>query len=512
MEQQQQTQPVEFPQPKQRGIAAGTLIGGRYRVQRLLGQGGFGRSYLAIDTQRFDEPCVVKEFLPLNQSGQVLQKAVNLFKKEAKTLYQINHPQIPKFLAGFTQSQRLFIVQELINGVTYAQLLRQRQQQGQGFSETEIIQWLQQLLSVLEYLHSLNLIHRDISPDNIMAARDRGLPVLIDFGLVKDVLSRSPEAEETATIRRTSMVGKFGYSPPEQLRMGHCYPCSDLYALGVTAIVLLTGRPPNALINAESLQWQWQSYVTLKTPLSQILDKLLIPQPRERFQTAREVLDAMQRLGISTADSVPLPAGTALPIQPPSASERGSTRPTGGSIDSGVPISTSGRSQTLSAFIEQCRQELARCVGPIAHVLIDDILVNYPYITPQGFIETLTSHLSDPEQAIAFKQRIKVPLELTSENLSLTALSSRDTSGTQDADSQPPSVTTPGKPELSATFIDDCRQELIRCVGPIANVLLKNALKSNSQIDPRTLIETLAATIPDPKKAAEFRQRLKGKG
>jgi serine/threonine-protein kinase len=91
-------------------------------------------------------------------------------------------------------------------------------------------------------------------------------------------------------------------------------------------------------------------------------------------------------------------------------------------------------------------------------------------------------------------------------------LSSRDTSGTQDADSQPPSVTTPGKPELSATFIDDCRQELIRCVGPIANVLLKNALKSNSQIDPRTLIETLAATIPDPKKAAEFRQRLKGKG
>ncbi len=123
------------------------------------------------DTQRFDEQCVLKEFVPATQSGQALQKAIDLFKQEAKTLYQIDHPQIPKFLAGFTQSQRLFIVQQYINGITYAQLLQQRKQQGRLFSENEIIQWLRELLPVLDYLHSLNLIHRDIAPDNIMYSR-----------------------------------------------------------------------------------------------------------------------------------------------------------------------------------------------------------------------------------------------------------------------------------------------------------------------------------------------------
>ncbi len=287
MEQRQQPKLSERPrpgpsQPIQREIQAGTLVGGRYRVQRLLGQGGFGRSYLAVDTQRFDELCVLKEFVSTHQSGRTLQKAVDLFKKGAKTLYQIEHPQIPKFLAGFTQSQRLFIVQEYINGVTYAQLLRQRQQRGQLFSEMEVIQWLQNLLPVLDYLHSLSLIHRDISPDNVMFSRDRRPPVLIDFGLVKDCITWSPDAETSEFSRRTSMVGKFGYSPPEQLRMGRCYPCSDLYALGVTAIVLLTGRNPNSLIDAESLQWKWSSFVTLKTPLGQVLDNLVKPQPPGR--------------------------------------------------------------------------------------------------------------------------------------------------------------------------------------------------------------------------------------
>ncbi|WP_254721974.1 protein kinase [Kovacikia minuta] len=114
MEQRQQPPTSETTQLKQREIPIGTSVGGRYKVQRLLGQGGFGRSYLASDTQRFDELCVLKEFVPADQSKQVLQKAVELFKQEAKTLYQIAHPQIPKFLAGFTQAQRLFIVQDYI--------------------------------------------------------------------------------------------------------------------------------------------------------------------------------------------------------------------------------------------------------------------------------------------------------------------------------------------------------------------------------------------------------------
>ena len=149
-------------------LSLGDKVAGRYIIQRLLGQGGFGRSYLAEDTQRFGELCVLKEFVPAKKSGNTLHKALDLFKREAKTLYQINHPQVPKFRACFTQAQRLFIVQEYIDGITYSQLIRRRRKQNERFSEAEVTQWLKQMLQVLDYLHSLELVHRDISPDNII--------------------------------------------------------------------------------------------------------------------------------------------------------------------------------------------------------------------------------------------------------------------------------------------------------------------------------------------------------
>jgi serine/threonine-protein kinase len=518
MDQRQQPKLSEPAQseaaPAQRSeIPAGTVIGGRYKVQRLLGQGGFGRSYLATDAQRFDEPCVLKEFVPANQAGRTLQKAVELFKKEAKVLYQVEHPQIPKFLAGFTQAQRLFIVQQYINGVTYAQLLRQRKQQGQVFSEGEVIQWLYNLLPVLDYLHGLNLIHRDISPDNVMFSRDRGLPVLIDFGLVKDCVGWDPDTDTTDFSSRTSMVGKFGYSPPEQLRMGRCYPSSDLYSLGVTAIVLLTGKSPNSLIDSDSLQWIWPSFVELKTPLKQVLDRLVKPQPKERYQTAREVLTAMQRLSLANV-AVNLPAAN-IPLRPPAvgAGENPGLKPAV-SAGEGSPFSApSGPALTTSAFVEQCRQELARLIGPIAHVLVDDILTQYPYITPVGFVETLTSHLTDPEQAIAFKRRIKIPKKLVSDSQSLINPRSHGGGSGESAGTSATSASTsqPGLPipsSLDAAFVEDCRQKLIDAIGPLANLLLKKALTNNPQIDRVSLVETLAAQIPDAKRAEKFRQQL----
>ncbi|MEO1352581.1 MAG: adenylate/guanylate cyclase domain-containing protein, partial [Cyanobacteria bacterium J06635_15] len=120
-------------------LPLGTKVAGRYTIKKILGQGGFGISYLAEDSQRFDEHCVLKEFKPVRNSGKALHKAINLFKREAKTLYKINHPQIPKFLACFTQAQRLFIGIEYIDGVNYLNLLQQRKQAGKRFSEAEMI-------------------------------------------------------------------------------------------------------------------------------------------------------------------------------------------------------------------------------------------------------------------------------------------------------------------------------------------------------------------------------------
>jgi serine/threonine protein kinase len=207
-------------------LGPGSKVGGRYTIQRVLGQGGFGRSYLVEDTQRFGELCVLKEFFPSNTSKKNLQKALDLFKREAKTLYQINHPQIPTFLACFAQQNRLFIVQEFIDGVTYSQLLRDRRLDGEKFSEEEVIQWLMHMLQVLDYIHNLGIVHRDISPDNIIYSQARDLPVLIDFGLVNDAMTDilSDSSDEDSDNKSATMAGKFGYSPPEQIRLGQCFP------------------------------------------------------------------------------------------------------------------------------------------------------------------------------------------------------------------------------------------------------------------------------------------------
>ncbi|HEY9600290.1 MAG TPA: serine/threonine-protein kinase, partial [Allocoleopsis sp.] len=277
-------------------IEPGTLVNNRYEIQRVLGQGGFGRTYLAYDVERFGELCVLKEFVPSIRTEYVIQKSRELFEREARVLYQLNHPQIPKFLAWFTHADGLFLVQEYIDGKTYASLLQQRQQRGQVFSQAEVVQWLKDLLSVLCYLHGRNIVHRDISPDNVILPYGQTQPVLIDFGLVKQQVSQvwASSPESLAGAGQHSFVGKFGYAPPEQIRMGHCHPYSDLYALAVTALVLLTGREPNWLIDQGSLEWKWRSYVTVSDYLAQMLDKMLAEKPRDRYQSAEEVLNYLQ--------------------------------------------------------------------------------------------------------------------------------------------------------------------------------------------------------------------------
>ncbi|HEY9640925.1 MAG TPA: serine/threonine-protein kinase, partial [Coleofasciculaceae cyanobacterium] len=169
-------------------LTPGTRINGRYRIQRVLGRGGFGRTYLAADDRRFGDACVLKEFAPSSQSDPIVaQKLRELFQREATVLHKLNHPQIPQFFAVLEEDGRLFIVQEYINGKTYWRVLQERQQYRKTFSEIEIVQWLKDLLKVLDYLHSQNIVHRDIAPDNIMLPRGKKLPVLIDFGVVKQV-------------------------------------------------------------------------------------------------------------------------------------------------------------------------------------------------------------------------------------------------------------------------------------------------------------------------------------
>jgi serine/threonine protein kinase len=289
-------------------IRRGTLVDNRYRIQRILGTGGFGRTYLVSDRRRFDEFCVLKEFLPSTPSQTLIQRARELFQREAKVLYELEHPQIPKFLAWCEENGRLFLVQEYVDGKTYSEILQER-----TFSETEVIQWLLDLLPVLDYLHSCNIIHRDISPDNIMLPSYGTKPMLIDLGVVKQFMSevRSGSLRSTTNTGYALLVGKVGFSPPEQIDRGQCYPNSDLYALAVSALVMLTGKEPTEQVNTNA--WIGND-LKIGDRFAQILAKMLAENPIERFLSAKEVLAELQKIQPNMPE-IPIPAPA---IEPPS--------------------------------------------------------------------------------------------------------------------------------------------------------------------------------------------------
>ncbi len=374
---------------KQTAIPTGTLIDNRYLIQNVLGQGGFGRTYLVVDKHCFDKFCVLKEFLPTLIEEDCIQKSRDLFQREARILYQIDHPQIPKFLACFEQENRLFLLQEYVQGKTYSSLLKERlAQQEQVFSESEITQWLKDLLPVLDYIHHRNIIHRDISPDNIILNSGKNLPVLIDFGVGKQSIQETINLSSQAYGRQKSIVGKIGYAPHEQICMGQCFPSSDLYALGVTAVVLLTGKAPEALIDRYSLEWLWRDYIDASRGFAEVLDKLLANKPKDRYQSAQDVLTAL--VPTATTDEVvsQTPRGNApqpLEKTQPEIEQRNSLDP---------------------AFIKLCQKELANCIGPIAGFLIEETLNQNPTISAPALIEAIVAKIPNFQQAIAFRRRL----------------------------------------------------------------------------------------------------------
>jgi serine/threonine-protein kinase len=293
-------------------LPTGTLLQSRYQIAHLLGQGGFGRTYLAHDQNRFGERCAVKEFLPQQGEEHFSAKATELFQREAAILYQIQHPQIPQFRAVFEIDGRLFLVQDYVEGPSYRELLNQRRLQNGVFSEAEVRQFLQQMLPVLAHIHAKGIIHRDISPDNILLRTSDLLPVLIDFGVVKEVVTRVQMAD--ATFNPTT-VGKPGYAPSEQMQTGRAYPSSDLYALAVTAVVLLTGREPQDIFDDVNLTWYWQQYATVSPGLTEVLNKALSQRPGDRYQSVSEMAQALGAAG--NLSNPVIPAATPFPSTTP---------------------------------------------------------------------------------------------------------------------------------------------------------------------------------------------------
>jgi serine/threonine protein kinase/class 3 adenylate cyclase len=541
-------------------LTPGTLVNNRYRVERVLGQGGFGRTYLAADTHCFGDSCVLKEFVPTSRSEYVVQKSRELFELEARVLYQINHPQIPRFLAWLSDRERLFLVQEYIDGKTYAELIQERHQQGQPlFSEAEVIQWLKDLLPVLDYLHTLGILHRDISAENTMLPVGHSKPVLIDFGLVKQTVSQIMATHtNSSSASQASVVGKFGYSPPEQIRLGRCFPCSDLYALAVSAIVLLTGRELGLLIDQGSLEWKWHSYVNLSDRLLQLLNKMLAEKPKDRYQSAVEVLVELQKIApdraseqqslidssrqsdeaqrrhrvakmmetgcfqevmeqaedlrddffeISNlrqdADLEPPPTvQVTRQVPPPNAAPV---------TDAAIAATQSSSSVPLSpTFLEHCRQELAGLIGPMAGLILKNVLSQQPQINPQQLVSALAAKIPNSQQAEAFRTSIRIPTGQpaaeTSGQFSKPQAFGNRNSGAAIEHPNPPSRS--GSAQLNPAFLDACRQELARYIGPISNFIVQDVVKRQPQITAQQLIDALATTIPNPQQAEAYKRHL----
>jgi len=285
-------------------ITIGTVLQNRYRIIQILGQGGFGRTYLAEDQRRFNELCAIKELISTATEANALAKAQELFHREAAILYQIEHPQVPKFRERFEQDQRLFLVEDYVAGKTYRELLADRQAVNQTFTEAEVLQLMRSLLPVLEHIHSRGIIHRDISLENIILRDSDAKPVLIDFGVVKELATKLRSPDNTAPV---TTVGKLGYSPSEQMQTGRAYPSSDLYALAVTAIVLLTGKEPSELFDQNQLTWNWQRWIRVNPRFAMVLNRMLNHIPSDRFQSAADVIQALQVADQPNLPSLPTP-------------------------------------------------------------------------------------------------------------------------------------------------------------------------------------------------------------
>jgi serine/threonine protein kinase, bacterial len=286
--------PENPPQATQcQACGSALILRDRYRVSQLLGKGGFGATFLAEDISLPGQPtCVIKQLRPNTNSPQLLTMARELFVREAKTLGKLgSHPQLPRLLDYFELAEEFCLVQEYVSGLT----LQQELKRSGPMAEAEVRRILQDLLPVLDYLQQQEVIHRDIKPANIIRRAIDGKLILIDFGAVKDQVTQLARANATGdTVLTAFAIGTPGFSPPEQVAMRPVY-ASDLYGLGMTCVYLLTGKTPQELgYSSQTGELCWQDSLTLSASFTAVLSKMLEASVRDRFQSAKAVLQALE--------------------------------------------------------------------------------------------------------------------------------------------------------------------------------------------------------------------------
>lgn len=272
------------------------MLRDRYEIVDKLGRGGFAITYKALVLYEPETPlCVVKEILsPQSTNPLVLQKAEQLFEKEARNLKKLGeHPRIPTFIEHFEENQRFYIVQEYIDG----HILKEEFIPNHRWTEEKVTELLRDILEILKFVHEKGVIHRDITPSNLIRRNSDGKLLLIDFGAVKEI--GTVEITESGQTRTTT-IGTPGYTPPEQLD-GQPRFCSDIYSVGLIAIQFLTGLYPLELPrdpNSGQVIWNYslphQPMLQVSNLLTNVLHKMVRYHFRNRYQSVAQVLQKLR--------------------------------------------------------------------------------------------------------------------------------------------------------------------------------------------------------------------------
>ena len=281
--------------------APGALIGGRYRLERLLSEapGPQGSLWLGTDSLAAEAPVVLRRVGSERDHGRVRQLWTRL--------QGVLHPQVPRFGAAIEEQGALWLVREWQGGRTYGQLLEARRDRQLVFGAGEVLLLLRQLLPVLVVLHGQELIHGDLTPANLLRRDRDGQPVLLDFGLLRGRAAAADPGGATP-----------GYAPPEQLRGEAPQPWMDLYSLGVVAMVLLSGDGPEALLDPVSLEWRGPAALENEPALANQINRLVSPDPRRRFPSSAQALAAFQTLAMpDSTGPVPRADRTVVLVPPP---------------------------------------------------------------------------------------------------------------------------------------------------------------------------------------------------
>ncbi len=285
-----------------KGCGSGLLLRDRYRAIQLLGQGGSGRTFLAIDVlQPALTHCVIKQFSSPRLNSSYSQSAEVRFAQKLDAWRELgHHPQLPDCLDGFEEAGNFYLIQEYIAGESLASAIAKNHK----FNSADICQILASLLPVLQFMHAQGIIHGDLKPENIITRSPLGLKTVSLDGLVLVDFS-SAQLLSIIGVDQPQVSGSPEYAAPEQLE-GQPTFASDLYSLGVICIHLLTGIQPFNLFDVANHRWVWQSY-WLTEPgntkadlenrqLSQFVDRLIAPDLSQRFGSAAEAIAAFQKL------------------------------------------------------------------------------------------------------------------------------------------------------------------------------------------------------------------------